>query len=121
MGIQSASKEEQYFNLFTQMMSSALDDIVDLIDDAARAIIIFDVKEITEYARDRERARADGGAVERDRFDAATSTERDAAAGGDPSFGERRRRYLSRRDRRTISRPAGCADGTQVERDLQEA
>jgi len=34
------------------MMSSALDDIVDLIDDAARAIIIFDVQEITDYARD---------------------------------------------------------------------
>src|SRR4026207_1693755 len=34
------------------MMSTALDDIVDLIDDAARAIIIFDVKEITAYARD---------------------------------------------------------------------
>ena len=34
------------------MMSTALDDIVDLIDDAARAIIIFDVKEITDYARD---------------------------------------------------------------------
>jgi len=31
-------------------MSSALDDIVDLIDDAARAIIIFDVHEITDYA-----------------------------------------------------------------------
>src|SRR6185503_10210187 len=29
-------------------MSTALDDIVDLIDDAARAIIIFDVKEINE-------------------------------------------------------------------------
>ena len=26
------------------MMSSALDDIVDLIDDAARAIVIFDVR-----------------------------------------------------------------------------
>ncbi len=34
------------------MMSSALDDIVDLIDDAAKAIIIFDVHEITDYARD---------------------------------------------------------------------
>src|SRR4029078_4520894 len=34
------------------MMSTALDDIVDLIDDAARAIIIYDVKEITDYARD---------------------------------------------------------------------
>ena len=34
------------------MMSTALDDIVDLIDDAARTIIIFDVKEINEYARD---------------------------------------------------------------------
>ncbi len=34
------------------MMSTALDDIVDLIDDAARAIIIFDVHEITDYARD---------------------------------------------------------------------
>src|SRR5687768_14579958 len=34
------------------MMSSALDDIVDLIDDAAHAIIIFDIKEITDYARD---------------------------------------------------------------------
>ncbi len=34
------------------MMSTALDDIVDLIDDAARAIIIFDVKEIPDYARD---------------------------------------------------------------------
>jgi len=33
-------------------MSSALDDIVDLIDDAARAIIIFDVHEIRDYARD---------------------------------------------------------------------
>jgi len=33
-------------------MSTALDDIVDLIDDAARAIIIFDVREITNYARD---------------------------------------------------------------------
>jgi len=33
-------------------MSTALDDIVDLIDDAARAIIIFDVHEITDYARD---------------------------------------------------------------------
>ena len=34
------------------MMSTALDDIVDLIDDAAKAIIIFDVHEITDYARD---------------------------------------------------------------------
>lgn len=33
------------------MMSSALDDIVDLIDDAAKAIIIFDVREITVYAK----------------------------------------------------------------------
>src|SRR6266849_4858365 len=33
-------------------MSGALDDIVDLIDDAARAIIIFDVHEIKEYARE---------------------------------------------------------------------
>jgi uncharacterized protein len=33
-------------------MSSALDDIVDLIDDAARAIIIFDVREIKPYAQD---------------------------------------------------------------------
>lgn len=33
------------------LMSTALDDIVDLIDDAARAIIIFDVHEITDYAR----------------------------------------------------------------------
>jgi predicted phosphate transport protein (TIGR00153 family) len=34
------------------MMSKALDDIVDLIDDSARAIIIFDIKEITDYAQD---------------------------------------------------------------------
>lgn len=34
------------------LMSSALDDIVDLIDDAARAIVIFDVREITQHARD---------------------------------------------------------------------
>lgn len=34
------------------LMSSALDDIVDLIDDAARAIIIFDVREIKAYAQD---------------------------------------------------------------------
>jgi uncharacterized protein len=33
-------------------MSSALDDIVDLIDDAARAIIIFDVRNIRDYAQD---------------------------------------------------------------------
>jgi predicted phosphate transport protein (TIGR00153 family) len=32
-------------------MSTALDDIVDLIDDAARAIIIFDVHETTDHAR----------------------------------------------------------------------
>jgi len=34
------------------LMSSALDDIVDLIDDAARAIIDFDVQEIKSYARE---------------------------------------------------------------------
>lgn len=34
------------------LMSSALDDIVDLIDDAATAVIIFDVKEIKDYAHD---------------------------------------------------------------------
>jgi predicted phosphate transport protein (TIGR00153 family) len=33
-------------------MSTALDDIVDLINDAARAIIDFDVKEIKDYAQD---------------------------------------------------------------------
>src|SRR2546423_15653527 len=33
-------------------MSGALDDIVDLIDDAARAIIIFDIGEIRDYAHD---------------------------------------------------------------------
>jgi predicted phosphate transport protein (TIGR00153 family) len=33
-------------------MSSALDDIVDLVDDAARAIIIFDVREIKPHAQD---------------------------------------------------------------------
>src|SRR5207302_4529864 len=33
-------------------MSTALDDIVDLIDDAARAIIIFDIGEIRDYAHD---------------------------------------------------------------------
>jgi uncharacterized protein len=33
------------------MMSSALDDIVDLIDDAARAMVIYNVHESTEHAR----------------------------------------------------------------------
>lgn len=33
-------------------MASALDDIVDLIDDAAISIIIFDVKEIKDHAQD---------------------------------------------------------------------
>src|SRR5713101_1285637 len=33
------------------LMSSALDDIVDLIDDAARAIVMFDIHEITDHAR----------------------------------------------------------------------
>src|SRR5215472_405274 len=33
------------------VMSTELDDIVDLIDDAAKAIVIFDVREITPYAR----------------------------------------------------------------------
>lgn len=33
------------------LMSSALDDIVDLLDDAARAIVIFDIHEITDHAR----------------------------------------------------------------------
>ena len=33
------------------MMSTALDDIVDLIDDAARAIVIFDIQEINDHAR----------------------------------------------------------------------
>ena len=34
------------------LMSSALDDIVDLIDDAARAMVMFDVRESTQHARD---------------------------------------------------------------------
>ena len=34
------------------LMSSALDDIVDLIDDAARAIVMFDIHEVTDHARD---------------------------------------------------------------------
>lgn len=33
------------------MMSSALDDIVDLIDDAARAMVMYDVPESTNHAR----------------------------------------------------------------------
>ena len=33
-------------------MSSALDDIVDLINDAARAIVDFDIKEIRDPAKD---------------------------------------------------------------------
>jgi predicted phosphate transport protein (TIGR00153 family) len=33
------------------MMSSALDDIVDLIDDAARAMVMYDVHETTSHAR----------------------------------------------------------------------
>jgi predicted phosphate transport protein (TIGR00153 family) len=33
------------------LMSSALDDIVDLIDDAARAMVMYDVPESTDYAR----------------------------------------------------------------------
>jgi predicted phosphate transport protein (TIGR00153 family) len=32
-------------------MSTSLDDIVDLIDDAAKAIVIFDITEITDHAR----------------------------------------------------------------------
>ena len=32
-------------------MSSSLDDIVDLIDDAAKAIVIFDIHEIKDHAR----------------------------------------------------------------------
>src|SRR6266481_495688 len=34
------------------LLSGALDDIVDLIDDVARAIVMFDVHEIKEYARE---------------------------------------------------------------------
>jgi predicted phosphate transport protein (TIGR00153 family) len=33
------------------MLSGALDDIVDLIDDVARAMVMFDVRESTDYAR----------------------------------------------------------------------
>lgn len=33
------------------LLSGALDDIVDLIDDAARAMVMYDVHESTEYAR----------------------------------------------------------------------
>ena len=33
------------------LMSSALDDIVDLIDEAARAIVMYDVQEATNHAR----------------------------------------------------------------------
>jgi predicted phosphate transport protein (TIGR00153 family) len=33
------------------MLSGALDDIVDLIDDAARAVVMYNVKETTDYAR----------------------------------------------------------------------
>ena len=34
------------------MMSTALDDIVDLINDAARSIVDYDVREIKDYAKD---------------------------------------------------------------------
>ena len=34
------------------MMSTALDDIVDLINDAARSIVDYDVREIKDYAQD---------------------------------------------------------------------
>ncbi|MFL6336541.1 MAG: DUF47 domain-containing protein [Pyrinomonadaceae bacterium] len=33
------------------MLSGALDDIVDLIDDSARAVVMYNVKETTDYAR----------------------------------------------------------------------
>jgi predicted phosphate transport protein (TIGR00153 family) len=33
------------------LLSSALDDVVDLIDDAARAMVMFDVRESTAHAR----------------------------------------------------------------------
>ncbi|HVF42509.1 MAG TPA: DUF47 family protein [Pyrinomonadaceae bacterium] len=33
------------------LLSGALDDIVDLIDDIARAIVMYDVREATDYAR----------------------------------------------------------------------
>jgi predicted phosphate transport protein (TIGR00153 family) len=33
------------------MLSSALDDVVDLIDDAARAVVMYDVKGMTQHAR----------------------------------------------------------------------
>jgi len=33
------------------MLSGALDDIVDLIDSAARALVMYDVRESTDYAR----------------------------------------------------------------------
>jgi predicted phosphate transport protein (TIGR00153 family) len=33
------------------MLSGALDDIVDLIDDAARAVVMYDVKGMTQHAR----------------------------------------------------------------------
>src|SRR5437868_14629215 len=33
------------------MLSGALDDIVDLIDDAARAMVMHNVNEATDYAR----------------------------------------------------------------------
>src|SRR5438067_6631758 len=33
------------------MLSGALDDIVDLIDDAARAMVMYNVHEATDYAR----------------------------------------------------------------------
>src|SRR5712675_204111 len=33
------------------MMSTALDDIVDLIDDAARAMVMYDIRETSTHAR----------------------------------------------------------------------
>jgi predicted phosphate transport protein (TIGR00153 family) len=33
------------------MLSNALDDIVDLIDDSARAVVMYNVRETTDYAR----------------------------------------------------------------------
>src|SRR5437868_13358138 len=33
------------------MLSGSLDDIVDLIDDAARAMVMYNVREATDYAR----------------------------------------------------------------------
>ena len=103
------------------MMSTALDDIVDLIDDAARAIIIFDVQEITDYARDFADV-IERMAEQLKRLFRLCSARRTSRSGSSRFIGWKTKATISITPRSpNFPRSAGCFNCSEVERGLREA